>query len=129
MGCVPPRANNKKPEPKIVSKEKAPMDLSSHLEEVSASLLFRKKYRMSFQTINSCKIAKAVDWHYFNPAVVANVLSTDVPLYTQDRIMELVTWIIKYESRRFKTEWESGNTTEGLMLADALNDVLEALGK
>jgi hypothetical protein len=75
------------------------------------------------------EIARAVDWHYFNPAVVANVLSTDVPLYTQDRIMELVKWIIKYESRRFKTEWESGNTTEGLMLADALNDVLEALGK
>ncbi len=34
------------------------------------------------------EIAKAVDWHYFNPAVVANVLSTDVPVYTQDRIME-----------------------------------------
>jgi len=72
------------------------------------------------------EMAKAVDWHYFNPAVLANVISTDMPLYTQDRIMELVKWIIKYEARRFKTEWEKGNTTEGLMMADLLNDVLEA---
>ena len=74
-------------------------------------------------------ICKAVDWHYFNPAVAADVISTDLPLYTQDRIMELVKWIIKFEARRYKTEWEKGITTEGLMLADALNDVLEALGK
>ena len=72
------------------------------------------------------EIAQAVDWYYFNPAVVANVISTDMPLYTQDRIMELVKWIIKYEARRFQVEWEKGNTTEGLMMADLLNDVLEA---
>ncbi len=72
------------------------------------------------------EIAKAVDWHYFNPAVVANVISTDMPLYTQDRVMELVKWIIKYEARRFQVEWEKGNTTEGLMMADLLNDVIEA---
>ncbi|MFZ9741845.1 MAG: hypothetical protein ACO3CQ_08125 [Candidatus Nanopelagicaceae bacterium] len=72
------------------------------------------------------EIAQAVDWHYFNPAVVANIISTDMPLYTQGRIMELVKWIIKYEARRFQVEWEKGNTTEGLMMADLLNDVLEA---
>lgn len=75
------------------------------------------------------QMAEAVDWHYFNPAVLANVISTDMPLYTQGRIMELITWIIKYEARRFKTEWEKGNTTEYLMLADALNDTLEQLGR
>jgi len=75
------------------------------------------------------EICKAVDWNYFNFAVLADILSTDTPLYTQDRIMELVKWIIKYESRRYEVEWEKGNTTEGLMLASALNDVLEALGK
>lgn len=74
------------------------------------------------------QLAEAVDWHYFNPAVCADVISTDMPLYTQAKIMELVKWIIKFESRRFKTEWEKGNTTEALMLADALNDTLEQLG-
>lgn len=75
------------------------------------------------------QMAAAVDNHYFNPAVVANIISTDMPLYTQGQIMELVKWIIKYESRRFQVEWEKGNTTEHLMLADALNDTLEQLGK
>ncbi len=75
------------------------------------------------------EICKAVDWHYFNPAVLADIISTDTPIYTQDRIMDLVKWIIKYEARRYETEWEAGNTSEGLMLASALNDVLEALGK
>lgn len=75
------------------------------------------------------QMAEAVDGPYFNFAVVADVISTDMPLYTQARIMELVKWIIKFEARRFKTEWEKGNTTENLMLADALNDVLEQLGK
>ena len=75
------------------------------------------------------EMCKAVEWYYFNPAVLANIVSTDTPIYTQDRIMELVKWIIKYEARRYETEWEVGNTSEGLMLASALNDVLEALGK
>jgi len=75
------------------------------------------------------EMSHAVDWHYFNFAVLADIISTDTPLYTQDRIMELVKWIIKYEARRYQVEWENGNTTEGLMLASALNDVLEALGK
>ena len=75
------------------------------------------------------QMAEAVDWHYFNFAVLADVISTDMPLHTQARIMELVKWIIKFEARRFKTEWEKGNTTEALMLADALNDTLEQLGK
>lgn len=75
------------------------------------------------------QLAVAVENHYFNPAVVANIISTDMPLYTQNQIMELVKWIIKYEARRFKAEWELGNTSENLMLADALNDTLEQLGK
>lgn len=75
------------------------------------------------------QLAEAVEGAYFNGAVVADVISTDTPLYTQSKIMDLVVWIIKYEARRFKAEWEKGNTTEALMLADALNDTLQQLGK
>ena len=62
----------------------------------------------------------------FSPAVMANVLTTEHTLYTQDRLMELVRYIIQYNSLRLKSEWDKGHTSEGLLLADALNDMLEA---
>jgi hypothetical protein len=62
----------------------------------------------------------------FSPAVMANVLTTEHTLYTQDRLMELVRYIIQYNSLRLKSEWDKGYTSEGLLLADALNDMIEA---
>jgi hypothetical protein len=62
----------------------------------------------------------------FSPAVMANVLTTEYTLYTQDRLMELIRYIIQYNSLRLKSEWDKGYTSEGLLLADALNDMLEA---
>jgi hypothetical protein len=40
--------------------------------------------------------------------------------------MELVRYIIQYNSLRLKSEWDKGYTSEGLLLADALNDMIEA---
>jgi hypothetical protein len=60
----------------------------------------------------------------FSPAVMANVLTTEHTLYTQDRLMELVRYIIQYNALRFKQDWDTGYTSEGLLLADALNDML-----
>lgn len=62
----------------------------------------------------------------FSPAVMANVLTTEHTLYTQDRLMELVKYIIQYNALRMKSEWDKGQTSEGLLMADALNDILEA---
>jgi hypothetical protein len=62
----------------------------------------------------------------FSPAVMANVLTTEHTLYTQDRLMELVKYIIQYNALRLKSEWDKGYTSEGLLMADALNDILEA---
>ena len=62
----------------------------------------------------------------FSPAVMANVLTTEHTLYTQDRLMELIRYIIKYEALRYYTEWETGNTSEGLMLADSLVGMVNA---
>ena len=65
--------------------------------------------------------------HYFNVAVLANVLTTYYPIYTQDRLMELVKYIIKYNAIRMKSEWASNEvTSEGLLMADALNDMVDA---
>lgn len=72
------------------------------------------------------KLADGLNDYTFSPAVLANYLITNYPLYTQDRLMELVKFIIHYNSLRMKTEWHGGKTSEGLLLADALNDMIEA---
>ena len=72
------------------------------------------------------KLAEGLNNHTFSPAVLANILTTYYPIYTQDRLMELVKWIIKYNSMRLTTEWDKGQTSEGLLLADGLNDLIIA---
>ena len=67
--------------------------------------------------------------HFFNPSLFANLMTTDYPIYTQDKLMELVKQLIKYSQRRFEYEWEAGETTENLLLSDALNDTLNQLNK
>ena len=43
--------------------------------------------------------------------------------------MELVANIVRHNSMRYKTEWEHGNTSEGLFLAKELNDKIVELIK
>ena len=71
------------------------------------------------------QLADVLNDHTVTPSVIANCLITYNSIYTQDRIMELVKWIIKYEALRLRTEWDKGNTSEGLLMADYLNDYLE----
>jgi hypothetical protein len=73
--------------------------------------------------------------HWFNPAILARHL-TDQPFYTVDRIMELVAQIIRWESNRHNDElttdtgiYNSGQTSEGLFLANELNETLTRLIK
>lgn len=73
------------------------------------------------------KLTDALNDGTFSPAVMANYLVTNNTIYTIDRIMELVRYIIQYNSIRMKTDWElNERTSEGLLLADALNDMIEA---
>jgi hypothetical protein len=46
------------------------------------------------------QIAQAVDNHWFNPSLAAQIL-VNYPLYTQDKIMELMAEIIKLQAGRF----------------------------
>jgi hypothetical protein len=73
-------------------------------------------------------IANATEDHWFNPAIMAHVLSNQ-PFYTVDRIMELISYILKYNSKRYKAEFEHGQTSEGLFLANELNTHLSILSK
>lgn len=72
------------------------------------------------------KLADSLNDYTFSPAVMANYLTTHYPIYTQDRLMELVKYLIHYNSIKMRLEWSAGNTSEGLLLADALNDMIEA---
>ena len=72
------------------------------------------------------KLAEGLNDYTFSPAILANHLITNYPLYTIDRLMELVRYIIQYGSIEFDIKWGAGKTSEGLLLADALNDMIEA---
>ena len=72
------------------------------------------------------KLTDALNDGTFSPAVMADYLITNNTLYTIDRIMELVKYIIQYNAIKMRMEWDKGQTSEGLMMADALNDMLTA---
>lgn len=70
-------------------------------------------------------LIKALDNHWFNPAIFANLIVNETPLYTQDKLVELMSWIIKYQANRFQTEAEHDITSTGLILANVLNEVIQ----
>ena len=76
------------------------------------------------------KVAEALselaENHYFNPAVFGRLLS-DQPIYSIDRIMEMVVQIIHYQSLRYETELKNERTSEGLILANELKQVINLL--
>ena len=78
--------------------------------------------------INEVKLvelmAEATDNHWFNPELVAQLL-INYPIYTQDKIMDLVKEIIKLQALRYEREWENEQTSEGLIWAARLNETIE----
>jgi hypothetical protein len=73
-------------------------------------------------------IADATDDHYFNPSIVAHALA-EQPYYTTDRIVELITETIRYQAQRHNHDWENGRTSEGLFLANELNNYIQEITK
>jgi hypothetical protein len=70
-------------------------------------------------------VVEALDNHWFNPALFADIITTDYTVYTQNKLIELVKWIIRFEQRRFEYEWDTGMSSNELLQADALADVLK----
>jgi len=74
------------------------------------------------------QIADATESHWFNPAVIGRLLANQ-PVYTLDRIMEMVAQILRSQDIRYKTEWEQGRTSEGLFVAKELYASLKEIKK
>ena len=70
------------------------------------------------------QIANAVEDHWFNPATLGYYLSQQ-PLWTVDRVMEIVMWVIEKNARRYEDEYGKGQTSEGLLLAYNLDKVVD----
>lgn len=74
------------------------------------------------------KIAELLDEvtsnHWFNPVLAAHLI-VQYPIYTQDRIMELMSEIIKAQAVRYENELEHEQTSAGLMLAGHLAEVIQ----
>ncbi len=69
-------------------------------------------------------IANAMEDHFFNPAVLARQLSNQ-PIYTVDKVMELVSYIIKSVDERRAVENSQDSTSKGLILAYNLKKMLD----
>lgn len=70
------------------------------------------------------QLTSALDNHWFNPSLAAQMI-IKYPIYTQDKLMELMKEIIKLQASRFQSEWEHDQTSAGLMLAGHLAEVIE----
>ena len=68
-------------------------------------------------------LVELTDNHWFNPAIFGRTLSNQ-PIYTCDRVMEMVAQIISHQAKRYKAEAENGRTSEGLFLAKELDRML-----
>jgi hypothetical protein len=70
-------------------------------------------------------LVKAIDSVWFNPEIFANLIVNEEPLYTQDRLMDLMSVIISYQARREEKGLEHNYTSNGLRLASYLDQVIK----
>lgn len=80
----------------------------------------------STETKVADKMLEAMDNHWFNPSILARALVNGSGHYTQSKVMELVVEIIKQTAGEFDNAWEDGVTSEALLMAQRLNDMIEA---
>jgi|1048.fasta_scaffold04007_9 hypothetical protein len=71
------------------------------------------------------QLQEVLDNHWFNPSICASVIVSRFPLYTQDKLMDLMKEIIKEQASKFRPYWEEGVTSEAIMLASHLAEVIE----
>jgi hypothetical protein len=48
-------------------------------------------------------LANSVEDHFFNPAALGRYLA-EQPIYTLDRIVEVVAWIVEKQAERYRRE-------------------------
>lgn len=71
------------------------------------------------------QLTNLMDDHWFNPTIFGRYLA-EQPLYTIDRVMEMVVSIISEQAKTYVLHRTKGETTEGLLLANELNECIKA---
>ena len=72
-------------------------------------------------------LANSVEDHFFNPAALGRYLA-EQPIYTLDRIVEVVAWVIEKQARRYEREYQNnGTVSEGLALSYKLDQVIDKI--
>jgi uncharacterized membrane-anchored protein YjiN (DUF445 family) len=72
-------------------------------------------------------LANSVEDHFFNPAALGRYLA-EQPIYTLDRIVEVVAWVIEKQARRYEREIEQGGVvSEGLAISHKLDQVVDKI--
>ena len=70
-------------------------------------------------------LVNLIDDHWFNPNIFGRYLA-EQPLYTVDRIMEMVVSIVSEQAKIYNVNLNRGESSEGLMLANELNECIKA---
>ena len=71
------------------------------------------------------QLANLADDHWFNPAIFGRYLA-EQPLYTIDRIIEMIASIISEQAKVYELLRLKGTSSEGLLLANELNECIKA---
>lgn len=71
------------------------------------------------------QIANLTDDHWFNPTIFGRYLA-EQPIHTIDRIMEMVASIISEQAKTYQLLKVNGTSSEGLLLANELNECIKA---
>jgi len=72
-------------------------------------------------------LANYVEDHFFNPAALGRYLA-EQPIYTLDRVIEVVAWIIEKQAERYREEVSRGGTVcEGLIIANMLDKMIDKI--
>ena len=70
-------------------------------------------------------LVNLMDDHWFNPTLFGRYMA-EQPIYTIDRIMEMIVSVISEQSKMYELYKNRGQSSEGLMLANELNECIKA---
>jgi uncharacterized membrane-anchored protein YjiN (DUF445 family) len=72
-------------------------------------------------------LANSVEDHFFNPAALGRYLA-EQPIYTLDRIVEVVAWIVEKQAERYRREVSNnGTVSEGLIISNMLDQMIDKI--
>ena len=71
------------------------------------------------------QLTNLMDDHWFNATIFGRYLA-EQPVYTIDRVMEMVASIISEQAKMYQLLRLKGTSSEGLLLANELNECIKA---